>query len=72
MQSQKTIKIRRKFPDTHYFVYKDKQYPFKFNFFKLSSNYFITNEDELFQRKNIPLVEEEVGNYLNLDEETIH
>ncbi|KAK8867129.1 hypothetical protein M9Y10_010102 [Tritrichomonas musculus] len=71
MFNQNTIRSRKEFPDTHYFIYKSKYYPFKINFFKLSSNYFMTQADEICYIKNIDLINEEIGNQLNLQEETI-
>lgn len=51
IQNEKVI------PDTHFFVQKDKKYPFKFDFFKYASNYFSKNEYELSKNKNIQLID---------------
>ena len=34
-------------PDTHAFVYKNKKYPFKFDYFKYTSNYFFAHQEEI-------------------------
>lgn len=67
----KIIKNKDRFPSTHHFVYNDKKYPIKISFFKLSSEYFLENQDEIEQCKDIPLVDENVGKNLNLSEKTI-
>ena len=72
MPNQKIIKCLKEFPDTHYFVYINKQYPIKISYFKLSSNFFLTNYEELQYTTNIDLIEEEIGDMLDHQEETIY
>ncbi|KAK8846007.1 hypothetical protein M9Y10_020952 [Tritrichomonas musculus] len=71
MLNQKIVKSRTEFPDTHYFVYKNRQYPIKISYFKLSSKFFLSISEELQKNNNIDLIDEEIGNKLNLQEETI-
>lgn len=58
-------------PDTHNFIYKSKQYPFKFDFFKYCSKYFSENHNTLLSRKNINLVDDESEQKLPFSEEAI-
>ena len=50
MQAQNSIHFDS-IPDTHYFSYKDKLYPIKYDFFKYSSEYFQNNEEEIKAKK---------------------
>lgn len=58
-------------PDTNYFVYKTKNYPIKFDFFKHSSQYFHENKQKLKNTKYIHLVDEETEQNTNFKEEYI-
>lgn len=70
---EKQIVIRNKIgiPDTHYFVYKDKRYPIKYDFFKYSSNYFSKNQVEIQRLREIQLVDNEIEKDSNLTDELI-
>lgn len=46
-------------PDTHAFVYKNKKYPFKFDYFKYASKYFSENLKEFEETKTINLLDHE-------------
>ncbi|KAK8870935.1 hypothetical protein M9Y10_008848 [Tritrichomonas musculus] len=71
MPNKKVIRSLKEFPDTHNFVYENKLYPFKINFFNLSSNYFVRNSEEIQYNKDINLIEEDIGKKLNIQEQTI-
>lgn len=71
MKKQKFIQIQNEIPMTHFFVYKDKQYPFQIDFFKYSSKFFLNNQQSLEQNKIIPLVDKEYEESLNFSEESI-
>lgn len=70
-QNSIQIQIEEDFPDTHYFLYKGKKYPFKFDFFKNSSKYFSTNLSRFEQIEVIPLIDDESGECANIDEDSI-
>lgn len=59
MQKGNYIFNKEGIPNTNYFVYKNKNYPIKFDFFKHSSNYFLTNKQKLKHMEYIQLVDEE-------------
>lgn len=63
--------IEDNIPDTNRFIYKNKQYPFKFDFFKHSSKYFADHQTELENKEIIPLVDEENEGENDLSEEGI-
>lgn len=46
-------------PDTHFFVYKNKKYPFKFDYFKYASNFFSANKEKIIKTKEIDLLDSE-------------
>lgn len=71
MKAKQTIKIQEEIPDTHYFVYKSKNYPINFSFFLFSSKYFIKNQDSLQQSKYINLIDNESESQLNFPDKTI-
>lgn len=58
-------------PDTNYFVYRTKNYPIKFDFFKHSSQYFHENKQKLKNTKYIQLVDEETEQNTDFNEEDI-
>ena len=67
MLDQKNIQIKNIIPVTHFFIYKNKQYPIKFDFFKYSSKYFCDNQQELINSKYIPLLEPAIEQESELD-----
>ncbi|KAK8836466.1 hypothetical protein M9Y10_037725 [Tritrichomonas musculus] len=71
MSNQEIIRSQIEFPNTHYFVYKNKRYPFKISFFNLCSYYFYQNSEHFQYTKDINLIDEEIGEQLNLQEDTI-
>lgn len=71
MKKKNFIKNKEVIPDTHFFVYKDKKYPFKFDFFKYASNYFSTNKDELENRKEISLFDTDIEHKITIKDEII-
>ena len=71
MPNKKVIRSQKEFPDTHCFIYENKRYPFKINFFNLSSNYFLRNSEEIEYKEDIDLIEEYIGEKLNIQEQTI-
>lgn len=68
MNEKYSIRIEEKIPDTNYFLYKAQQYPFNFDLFKYSSNYFAQRKD-ISDIKIIPLIDEDIN--INLSDETI-
>lgn len=71
MLNQILISNQDVFPDTHYFVYKKKHYPIKFQFFLLSSKYFLNNLEEIEKSEAIKLIDEESENSFELTDESI-
>lgn len=72
MKNQIFIKIKDEFPDTHYFSYKGEKYPIKFDFFKISSNFFSKNQEMLEQTQIIPLIEESEEENVEMTKENIN
>lgn len=70
MQVQKLIQIFDDPPETHYFLYKGKKFPFNFDLFKISSKYFSSNQD-LQYTQIINLVDETSEKCFNFPEESI-
>lgn len=67
MELEAVIKIRDKKPKSHCFIYKDKQYPIDFDYFKRASDYFFRNKKELKKIKIIPLIDPKEEEKLKLD-----
>ena len=72
MENQTFIEIKDEFPDTHYFSYKGEKYPIKFDFFKISSNFFSKNQEMLEKTPIIPLVEESEEINIEMTKENIN
>ena len=72
MQKQKEIQNLNIFPDTNYFVYRNKQFPFKIDFFKYSSNFFKNSQIEILNDQYILLLDLETENNLDLSDDTIN
>lgn len=72
MKNQIFIKIKDEFPDTHYFSYKGEKYPIKFDFFKISSNFFSKNQEMLEKTQIIPLIEESEEENVEMTKENIN
>ena len=53
-------------PDTHFFVYKNKKYPFKFDYFKYASNFFSANKEKILKTKEIDLLDSETEKSLKI------
>lgn len=53
-----TIQYKDVIPNTHFFVYKNKKYPFKFDYFKYGSKYFSANQKELEEMKTIQILDD--------------
>ena len=54
-------------PDTHFFVYKNKEYPIKFDYFKYTSEYF----SELENKKRINLLDPETEGNIDFSDSTV-
>lgn len=65
------INIGKEIPSTHFFIYKNKKYPFNDYFLKLASNYFKENEKELYTNKCIQLLNSKEEEIINIDDEII-
>lgn len=70
MKNLSSIRNKNIIPDTHCFLYKDKKYPFKFDFFKYASDYFSSNQEKYLNIKSIPLDDLKTEN-IKLTEESI-
>ena len=70
MQAQNSIHFDS-IPVTHYFSYKDKLYPIKYDFFKYSSEFFRNNEEEIKANKILQLIEQNEDECINLSENSI-
>ena len=66
------IKIKDEIPMTHYFIYKNKQFPFKYSFFKQYSKYFYNNRKAIQKSPIIQLVDNDVEDLFNFSDETIN
>ena len=72
MKKKCIIKFNDETPTTHFFVYKDKQFPIKFHFFKNASKYFYNNRKEIQPNKAIQLVDNDSDNIFNFTDEAIN
>lgn len=72
MKEQNYIKFKEVIPDTNFFIYHDKKYPIKFDYFKYASRYFSTHQEELEKRENINLIDTEPEKQHFLTNETIN
>lgn len=68
---QHFVRIKKAVPKTHYFVYKDKEYPFNFYLFICSSKYFFKNQEEIKSSEKIHLVDEDSDFVLNFSDKTV-
>ena len=57
--------------NTHAFLYKNKKYPFKFDYFKYASRYFSRNQKEFEESKIINLFGSEMDTQANISPEII-
>lgn len=71
MNSQTVQLSNFKLPTTHSFIYKDKKYPFNFDFFKLISKKLSKMQNEFSNTKEIGLLPKEDEPRLNISDETI-
>ena len=71
MSAKKLIQIQADPPETHYFIYKSKKYPFNMNLFNVYSKYFLNKQDELQYGKNINIFDESTEKDINFSEEAI-
>lgn len=62
MKHQFFIQNENGIPDTHNFVYNNKYFPIKYDFFKYASSYFIEHHSEIENIKNIDIINENDGN----------
>lgn len=72
MQEHNYIKFKEVIPDTNFFVYRDKKYPLKFDYFKYASRYFSMHQEELEKRENINIIDAEPEKQHFLTDETIN
>lgn len=69
MQAQKLVQNHDDFPNTHCFVYKNKEFPIKYDFFRISSKLFSNNQIKVQENQKINLIDEESGeSHFNSDE----
>lgn len=71
MQNPIFIQIKKELPKTNYFVYKNDQYPFNFDLFKYSSNFFVKNQKLIEESQIIQLVDKDSEDSLNFSSDTI-
>ncbi|KAK8886899.1 hypothetical protein M9Y10_037932 [Tritrichomonas musculus] len=71
MQNPIFIQIKKELPKTNYFVYKKDQYPFNFDLFKYSSNFFVKNQKLIEESQIIQLVDKDSEDSLNFSSDTI-
>ena len=69
MEEEISVDASTKIPTTHFFVYKEKQYPFNFDLFKIFSQFFNSNLPEevnisLFD-ENLDLSEGSIPDFIN-------
>lgn len=58
-------------PDTHCFVYRNRKYPIKYDFFKYSSKYFQDHQEEIQNNPNIQLTDDKLSSNYELTDDTI-
>lgn len=71
MQKNKFVQIQDEIPGTHFFTYKNKEYPMNIDFFKSYSNYFSNHQLEFQSKKHIPLLGEDSEISVDLTEDSI-
>lgn len=71
MDQQNYVQNTGGIPDTHFFVYHNKYYPIKFDFFKYYSDYFSENQIKIQASKNIQIIDESEDKYIELNDEII-
>lgn len=71
MQKNKFVQIQDEIPGTHFFTYKNKEYPMNIDFFKSYSNYFSNHQLEFQSKKYIPLLGEDSEISVDLTEDSI-
>lgn len=71
MENHNLIRNTDGIPDTHYFIYHNKKYPFKFDFFKYSSKYFQKNQEEIQQNQRLQLIIDGYEDQIDLSDSTI-
>lgn len=71
MDQQNYVQNTGGIPDTHYFVYHNKCYSIKFDFFKYYSDYFSENQITIQSSKNIQIIDESEDKYIELNDEII-
>lgn len=72
MSKINTIQNKKVIPDTHIFIYKNKEYPFKFDYFKYASKYFSRNKTELKRTKEIQLIDTDTEDGIEITSSTIN
>lgn len=72
IDSSNLIRNTSGIPDTHYFVYRSKKYPIKYDFFKYSSIYFQQHHKEIKKSENIQLLDSKSEKIYDLSDDTIH
>lgn len=55
----------------YYFIYKDKEYPFNYDFFKSYSKYFKEHQTEIEHDKGIPLIDKQYEGYIQITDKII-
>lgn len=58
-------------PDTHFFLYRNKKYPFKFDYFKYASKFFSENVEDLIKMKTINLIDPETEDEITISDNAI-
>lgn len=71
MDKQYIIQIEDETPITHFFIYKDKRFPIKFDFFKKASLFFSKHQEEIKKTEIIPLVDDNKESQFDFTDETI-
>lgn len=71
MQHSNMVQFKKEVTNTHFFIYRGKQFPFNFNFFRIASNFFIRNEESLFPSKNIQLLDKCNEETIDIDDAII-
>lgn len=71
MSREQLIQLRGEAKTTHYFVYKNQQFPFNILLFLESSNFFLNHQKEFESKKYIQLFDDELDDNLNIPSEII-
>lgn len=72
MNQKNIIQCKKEMPSTHFLVYRNKNYPINFDFFKIISKYVKKNEAGISKSQYIKLLNPQDEEHISIDDETIN